>query len=96
MELTRFDGHYRSSRPCCPRLRDPSGARLLAEVQRHELAALVGVPDQPGVGPAVRQCHLQSVDDEFLADVVGDAPADDPARVEVLHGDEVQHSHVRR
>ncbi len=72
------------------RLRDPGGAGLLAEGQRDELAALVGVPDQPARGAAVREGHLRRVDDELCAHVVGHGPPDDPARVEVLDGDEIQ------
>jgi hypothetical protein len=46
--------------------------------------------DQPGCRSAVRERHLQRVGDELGAHVVGHAPADDPAAVEVLDGDQVQ------
>jgi hypothetical protein len=36
----------------------------LAEGQRHVLAALVGVVDQSGLGPAAGDGHVQRVDDE--------------------------------
>ena len=55
-----------------------------------KLRALVGVIDQAAGRPAVREGHLQRVDHELLAHLVSDAPADDPAAVEVLDGDEVQ------
>jgi hypothetical protein len=69
------------------RLRDPGGPGLLAEGQRHELAALIGVPDQPGCRPALGERHLQSIGDELGAHVIGHRPAHDPARVEVLDAD---------
>ena len=56
----------------------PAARAGLAEGQRHELAALVGVPDQPGRRAAVRERHLQGVVDELGAHVIGHAPADDP------------------
>ena len=68
----------------------PGGAGLLAEGEADELAALIGMPDQPGLGPALRERHLQRVGDELGAHVIGHRPADDPAAVDVLHGDEVQ------
>jgi hypothetical protein len=36
------------------------------------------------------KCHLQRVDDELGAHVVGDRPADDPAAVCVLDGGEIE------
>src|SRR5215217_6094241 len=74
------------------RLRDPGGAGFLAEVQADELAALVGVPDQPGAGTAMLDGHLKGVGDQFGAHVIGHRPADDPAREEVLDGDEIEPS----
>ena len=72
------------------RLRDPSSARLLAEGETDELAALVGVPDQPWVGPAVGEGHLERVGHELCAQVILHRPADDPTTEEVLHGNEVE------
>src|SRR6266545_3255548 len=72
------------------RLGDACGAGLLAEGEADELAALVGVPDQPGVRSTMCKRHLQCVGDELGAQVVGHRPADDPAAVEVLDGDEVE------
>ena len=44
------------------------------------LAAVVGVADGPALGrPASPDRHLQGVDHELGADVVGDRPCDDPA-----------------
>ena len=54
------------------------------------LPALVGVVHEPGVGAAARDGHLERVDDELGAQVVGDRPADDPAAVAVHHGGQVQ------
>ena len=39
----------------------------------------VGVQDRSGLGLAVPAGHLQGVDDQLGAHVVGDRPADDPA-----------------
>jgi hypothetical protein len=58
-------------------LGDARGAGLLTERKGDELAALIGVPDQSGRGPALRERHLQRVDDELGARVIGHAPADD-------------------
>ena len=46
------------------RARDAGLRARLAERQRHELGPLVGVMDQPGLGPALRDGHVQRVDDE--------------------------------
>ena len=72
------------------RLRDPGGAGLLAEGEADELAALIGMADQPRCRAAVRERHSQRVGDELGAHVVGHAPADDPAAVEILHRDEIE------
>jgi hypothetical protein len=40
----------------------------------------------------VGERHLEGVGDELGAEVVGHRPADDPAAVEVLDGDEVEPS----
>jgi hypothetical protein len=53
-------------------------------------AALVAVVDQAGLGAAARDGHLERVDDELGAEVVGDRPADDPAAVAVHHRGQVQ------
>jgi hypothetical protein len=53
-------------------------------------AALIGVPGQPGLRPAVGQRHLQRVGHQLGAHVVGHAPADNPPAVEVLDGDEIE------
>jgi len=45
--------------------------------------------DQPGVRQAAVKRHLERVDDELGAHVVGHAPPDDPPRVGVLDGGEV-------
>ena len=50
---------------------DAGVAGGLAEGQRDVLRALVGVVDQPGLGAAARDGHLQRVDDELCAHVVG-------------------------
>jgi hypothetical protein len=46
-------------------LGDAGGAGLLAEGERDELAALVGVPDQPRRRAALRERHLQRVGDQL-------------------------------
>jgi len=61
----------------------------LAEREAHELAALVGVMDQSGLGPALVDGHLQRVDDELSPHVLGQLPAGDPARIEILHRSEI-------
>ncbi len=55
-----------------------------------ELASLVGVPDQTASGSTMGERHREGVGDELGAQVVGHRPADDPAAVEILHGDEVE------
>jgi hypothetical protein len=52
--------------------------------------ALVAVMDEPGRRPAAGDGHLERVDDELGAHVVGHAPADDPPTVSVLDGGQVQ------
>ena len=58
--------------------------------QGDERAALVCVPDQPRSRSAPGERHLESVGDELGVYVIGDAPADDPTRVEILDGDQVE------
>ena len=45
--------------------------------------------DQSGLGAPTRDRHLQRFDDELGAHVLGELPADDRAREEVLDGGEV-------
>jgi len=45
---------------------------------------------QPSLGPAPADGHLERVDDDLRAQVVGERPADDPAAVEIHHAREVQ------
>lgn len=40
----------------------------------------------PGAGRRCHWAHLEGVDDQFGADVVGDGPPDDPPRADVDHG----------
>jgi len=48
------------------------------------------VVDEPGVGAPAREGHLQRVDDEIGAHVIGHRPADDPSAIGVLDGREIQ------
>lgn len=48
------------------------------------LPAGVGVMDEPLVGSAAMKGHLQRVDDELVAHVLGHRPADDHPRERVL------------
>ena len=76
---------------------DAGVAGLLAEAQSDVLRALVGMMNEPGRRPAAMKRHLERVDDELGAHVVGHRPADDPAAVGVLDGGEIQPaSQVRR
>jgi nucleotide-binding universal stress UspA family protein len=54
------------------------------------LRSLVGVMNHPRIGAAACERHLQRVDDQLLAHVVGHAPADDPPRERVLDSRQVQ------
>jgi hypothetical protein len=45
--------------------------------------------DQPGLGLAPRDRHLECVGDEIGAHVIGHAPAHDPATERVLDGGQV-------
>ena len=54
------------------------------------LTALVAVVNEPARWAAPVRGHLQRVDDQFLAHVIGHAPADNPAAVGVLDCGEVQ------
>ena len=49
------------------------------------MRSLVGVVNQPRVGPATSEAHLQRVDDQLCAHVLGHRPADDRPREGVLH-----------
>ena len=46
--------------------------------------------DQSRGGPAMLERHLQGVNDELCAHVVGHRPAHDPAREDVLDGGQVE------
>jgi hypothetical protein len=50
---------------------------------------VVGVVDGSGCGSALPERHLQGVDDQLRAQVVGDRPADDPAGEHVEDDGEV-------
>jgi hypothetical protein len=54
------------------------------------LPALVGMMDKPRRRAAARDGHLERVDDELGAHVIGHRPADDAAAVGILDGGEVQ------
>jgi hypothetical protein len=54
------------------------------------LGSQVAVVDHAGCGAAAGDGHLERVDDEFFAHVLGHAPADDRAAVGVLDGREIQ------
>ena len=69
---------------------DPGLAAAPAERERDVLRALVGVMDESWLGSAAVDGHLEGVDDELGAEVVGDRPADDPARVAVEHDRDVE------
>jgi hypothetical protein len=45
---------------------------------------------EPWLGATARNGHLERVDDEFGAEVVGERPANDPAAVEVHHRGQIQ------
>ena len=63
---------------------------------RHRALGAHSVVDHPRAGFAPRDRHLQRVDDELLAEVVGHRPSDDPPGEEVLDVREIQPaSHVR-
>jgi len=49
-------------------------------------------PDQPGAGSPVGARHLQRVGDKLGPQVIGHCPADGPAAVEILDGNEVEPS----
>src|SRR5690349_6461948 len=46
--------------------------------------------DQPRRRPTVREGHLERVNDELGAHVIGHAPTDDPTAVDVLNGREIE------
>jgi hypothetical protein len=68
---------------------DASVAGLLAEAEADILTALDGMMPEAATGPAAVQRHLERVDDELGAHMLGHRPADDPARKGVLNGGEV-------
>jgi hypothetical protein len=63
---------------------DPGLGAPFGEQHRGELAALVGVMNEAGVGATSGERHLERVDDELGAQMVGHRPADDPPREQVL------------
>jgi hypothetical protein len=54
------------------------------------LAAVVAVVDQPGPWLALGDRHVEGVQHEFGAEVVGHGPADDPAGEAVQHDRHIQ------
>lgn len=74
------------------RASDPGLAGGLPERERDELRSRVGVVDQPGLRTTTRERHLQGVDDEVRAHVVGHRPPHDPPGERVLHRGQVQPS----
>jgi hypothetical protein len=65
-------------------------SRALRRPFESALAALVGVVNETAIGAATVQRHVQRVDDELGAHVIGHRPANDRAGVGVLNGGEVQ------
>ena len=72
----RHRGIHASRKRIARLMRDAGGARGLTEDQRHVLTAPVGVVHQPDLGTALPDRHLQGVDDELGAHVLGHRPAD--------------------
>ena len=68
----------------------PASRACWQKAKRDELAALIGMVDQAGTGPAARKGHVQRVDDELCAHVVGHRPAHDAAAEGVVDGSEVE------
>ena len=69
---------------------DAGGDQRLAVVAARVLRAAVGVVHEAGVGEAATARHLQRVEAELGAHVIGDRPADDAAREQVEDDGEVQ------
>src|SRR4051794_24740294 len=69
---------------------DPDAAAAAREDQRRELRAPVAVMDQADVRTTARDGHLERVDDELCAEVIGERPADDPPAVAVHHAGQLQ------
>lgn len=65
---------------------EPGGAKAVPEQPRGVLRAAVGVDDRAGLWAALPADHLEGVDEELGADVVGDGPADDPSGERVDDG----------
>jgi hypothetical protein len=61
-----------------------------AETRAHALAATVGVVDQPALWAAAVQRHLERVEHELGAQVLGHRPADNQPGEQVLDVREVQ------
>ena len=62
----------------------------MTEPEADVLAALIGVMNQPRTRAAAADGHLQRVDDKLMAHVISHRPADDPSRIGVLDGREVE------
>ena len=54
------------------------------------MAALIGMMDQARLGPTVIKRHLERVEDELGAHVIGHRPAHDPAREDILNRRQVE------
>ena len=70
--------------------RSRSRSARLGVLPGRVLTAAVGVEDHPRVGVAAGDGVAQRVGDQVGAQVVGDRPADDPARAQVDDGGQVQ------
>jgi hypothetical protein len=62
-----------------------SGNEVLRRPVESALAAAVGMQDGSGFGAAAPDRHLQGVDDQFGAHVIGDRPAHDAAVEHIQH-----------
>ena len=54
-----------------------------------KLAPMIGVMDEPGTGAALPQRHVECIQDQLAAQMIGHRPADDPPAEGVEHGGEV-------
>lgn len=68
---------------------EPGLAEAVAERPAGVGRAVIAVVDRARRGPPVPDCHLQGVDDQLGADVVGHRPADDAAAEAVQDDGEV-------
>src|SRR5215203_6769468 len=69
---------------------EAGGVQAAAVGERGVLAAVVGVADQAGWRLSLADGHLQGVQDQFGAQVLGHRPANDPTRERVQDHGEVQ------